>query len=166
MGTIQDLTSRPGIFARCPHCEGDFPLRSGHLFDATRKLPQYALAYLEQGHMDLKREREQLKERQRRAQIRPQLAAEVVRIGKVVEKIAPSLPGFSLEPSDCRALFEPIDYVAFKGLSKTGRVDAVLFVDVKSGQARLNAAQRQIRDLVEAGNVSLLIADTAQENSP
>ena len=76
---------------------------------------------------------------------------------KVVEKIGPSLPGFPLQPRDCRALFEPIDYVAFKGLSDRGVVDAVIFVDVKSGGAVLQPNQRKIKKAVLNHDVSLLV---------
>ena len=85
------------------------------------------------------------------------IAAESVGIGKVVEKIAPSLPGFPVNSADCRSLFEPIDYVVFQGLSRFGKVEAIQFVDVKSGGARLNGIQQQVRHAVESGKVRMLI---------
>ncbi len=78
-------------------------------------------------------------------------------IGKIVEKIAPSLPGFPVNSADCRSLFEPIDYIVFRGLSTAGHVEAIYFVDVKSGNARLNTTQKQIRQIVESGKVRLLL---------
>lgn len=77
-----------------------------------------------------------------------------VKLGKTVEKICPVLPGFPFEPSDCRALFEPIDYVAFVGLTK-GSISRLDFVDVKTGGSRLNQRQREIRDAVTDGAVRL-----------
>ena len=65
--------------------------------------------------------------------------AEAVNLGKIVEKIVPSFASFSYEPGDCRALFEPIDYLVFSGLAKQNQVEALFFVDVKSGNARLGS---------------------------
>ena len=79
--------------------------------------------------------------------------AEAVNLGKMVEKIVPSFSSFSYEPGDCRALFQPIDYLVFSGLAKHDQVEAIFFVDVKSGNARLSLAQRGIKHAVESGAV-------------
>ena len=84
------------------------------------------------------------------------IAAKAANIGKVVEKIAPSLAGFPALTEECRALFEPIDYVVFQGLRK-GVVDSLQFVDVKSGNAKLTTRQKEIRDAVEDGKVRLVV---------
>ena len=159
MSLISDLTSRPGLYARCPRCEETFPLREARLFDATRSLPAYAVEHLTQTEASLGEAREDLKDRKRQARERPRRAAESVRIGKVIEKIAPSLPGFPMAVGDCRSLFEPIDYLVFEGLSATGRVGSIRFVDVKTGSARLSPVQRQIKSAVGAGRVALMIAE-------
>ncbi len=130
-------------------------LRKARLFDATKPLPSYAQSYLKQANEGLEQERVDLARRRKLARENPRRTAEAVRIGKVVEKIGPSLPGFPLQSRDCRALFEPIDYVAFKGLSERGVVDAVVFIDVKSGGAVLQPNQRRIKIAVEKGRVSL-----------
>jgi predicted Holliday junction resolvase-like endonuclease len=39
----------------------------------------------------------------------------------------------------------------------SGRVDSVVLVDIKSGAARLSKRQRQIRDAVDAGKVTVNI---------
>ena len=49
---------------------------------------------------------------------------------------------FLTQPYDCRSLFEPIDYVAFDGMTTTGKVDQIAFIDVKTGASRLNSHQR------------------------
>jgi predicted Holliday junction resolvase-like endonuclease len=77
-----------------------------------------------------------------------------VKLGKTVEKICPVLPGFPFEPSDCRALFDPIDYVAFVGLTR-GSVSRLDFIDVKTGGSALSQRQRQIRDAVSDGAIRL-----------
>lgn len=77
-----------------------------------------------------------------------------IQLGKTIEKIAPRLPGFPFVPQDCRPLFDPIDYIAFKGWS-TGAVEQVRFLDVKSGESALTTIQRKIRDAVEDHAVSM-----------
>jgi predicted Holliday junction resolvase-like endonuclease len=84
-----------------------------------------------------------------------------VNIGKVVEKIAPSLPGFPALPQECRSLLEPIDYIVFRGLD-AGRIEAIEFVEVKSGKATLNPNQKLVKEAVEDGRVELFIAERAQ----
>ena len=66
----------------------------------------------------------------------------------MLERIAPSLDGFKFEQNDCRSLFDPIDYVIFEGLTKKGKVDKIIIVDIKSGNARLSGKQRKIKELV------------------
>ena len=41
----------------------------------------------------------------------------------------------------------------FSGLSKRNHVEALYFVDVKSGNARLSASQQSIKKAVETGAV-------------
>ncbi len=85
---------------------------------------------------------------------RSSTSAESSGVGQIVEMLSPSLPGFPLLPSDCRALFKPIDYVGFKGLSTSGEVEALVFIEVKSGRQRLSKQQRQIKSVVEQGGVA------------
>ena len=60
-----------------------------------------------------------------------------------------------LNPRDWRRLGEPVDFVVFDGLSATGRVQAVRFVEVKTGRARLANTQQMVREAVERGKVRL-----------
>jgi len=150
--------------SECPGCGEPFRLIDARLFDAkSRHWPAQALEHVEQLRAEMAERRSQLRAAQARAATNPRRIAESVNIGKVVEKIAPSLPGFPARSSDCRTLFEPIDYVVFHGLSTRGRIDALTFVDVKSGKARLSNTQSQVRSLVECGKVSLIIAERPKE---
>ena len=51
-----------------------------------------------------------------------EVGARSVNIGKIVERIAPSLKGFPFQCNDCRSLFQPIDYLVLEGLTDTGLV--------------------------------------------
>ena len=85
---------------------------------------------------------------------RSERTTEAVNIGKIVEKIVPSFSSFLHHPGDCRALFDPIDYVIFSGLASRGHVDSLLFVDVKSGRGRLTNDQKAIKSAVQGGAVN------------
>ena len=50
-------------------------------------------------------------------------------------------------------MFDPIDYVIFEGLSEKQKVDKIIFVDIKSGGARLTQKQKKIKQVVEDKNV-------------
>lgn len=160
MSLLEDLKHQKGLFGKCPNptCGKEFRVSDAQLFDATEQLPGKAAAYLAERQAALEDVREKLKKQKQNAQTRPAIGAESGIIGKVVEKIAPSLPGFPVASADCRSLFEPIDYIVFEGLSEHGEIDSLAFVDVKSGKGTLTKDQKQIREVVEAGKVSLRVA--------
>jgi predicted Holliday junction resolvase-like endonuclease len=159
MSLVSQLKSTRGLYAECPSCGGEFPVGDALLFDATAAaLPAAALKYITQRREDIAQQRRQLQTMRKLSRSRPEQGARSVSIGKVVEKIAPSLPGFPVSPRDCRSLFEPIDYIVFNGLSARGEVESLTFVDVKSGNADLNTHQRQIKRLVECGEVRFTVA--------
>jgi predicted Holliday junction resolvase-like endonuclease len=84
---------------------------------------------------------------------RAQCTSTAVNLGKIIEKIVPSFQGFGYTAADCRALFEPLDYLVFSGPTASGRIDALAFIDVKSGRSRLNSTQRDIKAIVESRKV-------------
>jgi len=71
-------------------------------------------------------------------------------VGKILERVAPVCDGFGSVPRDYRPLFDPIDYVVFKGLAAHGEVKSTTFLGVKTGGGALTPRQRQIRAGVEA----------------
>jgi predicted Holliday junction resolvase-like endonuclease len=62
-----------------------------------------------------------------------------VNIGFILERIAPAMKAFEFDRNDCRSLFDPIDYIIFSGLTCHGKVDRLIFADIKTGNARLSA---------------------------
>lgn len=72
--------------------------------------------------------------------------------GQVAEQLAPLLPGFDYSLDDARFLGAPVDYVVFDGYGDDDEVE-VVFVEVKTGNARLSRGERRIRDAVRAGRV-------------
>lgn len=163
MTILEQLKRQRGLFARCPNCEDEFPLAKADLFDATLPLKDQAADIFAQMTSALRERARELAERKRLGPLRSETASRSVNIGKVVEKIAPSLRGFPVDHEDCRSLFDPIDYIVFKGLARRGIIEALSFVDIKSGASRLTSIQRQIKALVDTGRVSLRVVDTSPD---
>ena len=87
----------------------------------------------------------------RRDAIRRSLA---VVTGKVSEQLVPHFPHFPFAPQDARFLGSPVDFVVFDGLSEgEGAVRRVVFVEVKTGEARLSPRERGVREAIERGAV-------------
>lgn len=72
--------------------------------------------------------------------------------GKVSEQLVPYWPQFPFAPRDARFLGAPVDFLVFDGLSE-GAVRRVVFVEVKTGDARVTARERGVREAVERGAV-------------
>jgi len=85
----------------------------------------------------------------RRDAVRRSLA---VVTGKVSEQLVPYWPQFPFAPRDARFLGAPVDFIVFDGLSE-GAVRRVVFVEVKTGDARVTPRERGIRDAVDRGAV-------------
>ena len=85
----------------------------------------------------------------RRDAIRRSLA---VVTGKVSEQLVPHFPHFPFAPQDARFLGSPVDFVVFDGLSE-GAVRRVVFVEVKTGSARVSSREQGVRDAVSQGAV-------------
>ena len=78
--------------------------------------------------------------------------SEAVTAGKVHEQLVAYLPDFPYNPKDVRFLGSPVDLVVFDGLAN-GRLERVVFIEVKTGNSGLTARERCVRGVIEAGNV-------------
>lgn len=72
--------------------------------------------------------------------------SERVRLGQVGENLLPFLNGFPYSPKNVRGLFQPIDLLVFNE-------DEIVFVEVKTGDAKLTEKQRNIKRIIEEGKV-------------
>jgi len=79
--------------------------------------------------------------------------SQAVTAGKVYEQLVPLLPDFDYDPREVRFLGSPVDFVVFDGLA-SGRVERVVFLEVKTGAAMLSARERAVKDAIEAGRVA------------
>lgn len=81
--------------------------------------------------------------------------SQAVIAGKVYEQLVPYLPGFPFNPKDARFLGSPVDLIVFDGLDR-GALERVVFVELKTGQAGLSLRERQLRAVIQAGQVEWL----------
>ena len=73
--------------------------------------------------------------------------------GQFSEQLAPYLPDFPYSPTEARFIGKPIDLVIFKGADEQS-IQEVIFVEIKSGEARLSSQERQLRDVIQNHRVS------------
>jgi predicted Holliday junction resolvase-like endonuclease len=72
--------------------------------------------------------------------------------GHFSEQLAPYLPDFKYNPTECKFLGKPIDFLVFKGLDDK-EIEEVIFVEVKSGKSGLNKNERSLRDAIKEKRV-------------
>jgi predicted Holliday junction resolvase-like endonuclease len=72
--------------------------------------------------------------------------------GHFTENLAPYLPDFPYKPNECTFVGKPIDFLVFKG-SDEKKIDEVVFVEVKSGNARLSPQEKNLKEAIDKGNV-------------
>ena len=63
------------------------------------------------------------------------------------EQLAPYLPNFPFSPTEAKFIGAPIDFLVFKGMDAQ-HIEEVIFVEVKSGSARLNQNEHSLRDAI------------------
>lgn len=73
--------------------------------------------------------------------------------GQFSEQLAPYLPDFKYNPGDCKFIGKPIDFIVFNGLSD-GELKDVTFLEIKSGDSKLNNNQKDLKRVVENGSVN------------
>ncbi|KAA8922452.1 Holliday junction resolvase-like protein [Thermoplasma sp.] len=84
-----------------------------------------------------------------------QKSREVV-VGKISEQLAPFFPNFKYNPKDVRFIGTPIDLIVFNGLD-SGRIDSIVFIEVKTGNARMTDREKSVMDAINASKVSFEI---------
>jgi len=72
-----------------------------------------------------------------------------VRLGKTVENIAPFFTEYPYDPNNFRFLGNPIDGISFND-------NEVVFIEIKTGQAKLSKTQHKIKSLVKEGKVKFI----------
>ena len=72
--------------------------------------------------------------------------------GNVTQHLIPYFPDFPWNPRDARFIGTPIDIIIFSGLSEEKELDAIIFVEVKSGKTgALSESQKKVKRYIENG---------------
>jgi predicted Holliday junction resolvase-like endonuclease len=141
------------FYVECPCCGEQILLKDAGLFYLGDFSPEAEKLYQEKLAACKVREKE-IREERKAISRRSETATTTINIGFILERIAPTMKDFRFERNDCRSLFDPIDYIIFEGLSKKNSVSKILFTEIKTGKARLNDHQKEIRTLVERKRVT------------
>ncbi len=73
--------------------------------------------------------------------------------GQFSEQLAPFMPNFPFNPSDCRFIGKPIDLLVFKGMDDK-QIEEVVFVEVKTGNSKLSQQEKNLKEAIEKKKVS------------
>jgi predicted Holliday junction resolvase-like endonuclease len=80
-----------------------------------------------------------------------------VRLGKTSENLAPFISEWPLDPNNFRFLGNPIDGISFEE-------DAIYFVEIKTGRARLSNGQKNVKRLVKEGKIKFATFRISENN--
>lgn len=141
------------VSAECPCCSERIALKDAGLFYLDDFTPE-AEKLFRQRQVELRERAAGLKARRLSIGRTSQIGARATNIGFILERLAPALRAFRFLRNDCRSLFDPLDYVIFEGLSVKRLVSKILFIDIKTGAARLKARQKEIKSVVTAKKLS------------
>ena len=134
--------------AECANCGESFSLKDSPLFSPDEFTPE-AKELLKEKKEFLKERKLEISQRTATTTQRLETTTQSVNIGFILERLAPVLKEFRFDKNDCRSLFDPIDYVIFDGLNKTGEVQKIFFIDIKTGEARLKKNQKAVKQKVQ-----------------
>ncbi len=68
--------------------------------------------------------------------------------GMFAEQLAPYLPDFPFSPTEAKFIGAPIDFLIFRGMDAQ-HIEEVIFIEGKSGSARLNHNECSLREAIE-----------------
>lgn len=75
--------------------------------------------------------------------------------GHFTENLAPYLPDFPFLPNECRFVGKPVDFIVFKGMDNK-KIDEVVFVEVKSGNSKLNGNEKNLKETIDKKKVKFV----------
>lgn len=149
IGTLK----KGNFFIECPSCSEEIQLKNVELFDNDNFTNDAIEIY--QGQLEsVKAIKDNLKKIKSIGATKSETGALSTNMGLILERMAPLLNSFRFNHNDCRSIFNPIDYVIFDGLTETGTVKKIYFVDIKTGYASLSSRQKEIKSLILSNKVT------------
>jgi len=144
------------LIAQCPKCDEEFNLSDALLFDGTMKFPNAAELIRMHLAEELSKKEKELEKRKISVDVAAEKKAIEVGFGKIIEKFLPAYRDLDLQFTECRPLYDPIDVLVFSGLLNR-KVNNITFLEIKSGNAKLNNHQKMIRDAILEKNVDMRV---------
>ncbi len=135
------------LIAQCPKCDEEFKLSDSLLFDGMKRFPDAAEQIRMQLTQGLEKKKKELEKRKISVDVTAEKKAIEVGFGKMIEKFLPAYKDLELQFAECRPLYDPIDVLVFNGLLNR-KVDSITFLEIKSGNSKLNNHQKMIRDAI------------------
>jgi len=124
---------KSSLVAECPRCHEEFKLSQAILFDGLGPYPIKTQQIRDRLQVELDERAVELGKRKVRADVGAERQAIATGLGKIFEKVIPAHKDFKVTLGDCRPLFEPIDLIAFNGLSR-GAINFMTFYEIKTGE--------------------------------
>jgi predicted Holliday junction resolvase-like endonuclease len=157
---IEELTSVPGLKIECPRCGDELSVKRARLFSmygtyppAAQKIIRQRIESASELGDELQYRAVRLEEDRETKPERIAIGAQATNFGQISEQILPAFLTFPYKQEECRILFKPVDYVVFEGLSRRRSIEAIRFVELKTGGGYLSKKQKQIRDRVTEGKI-------------
>ena len=163
MTSILEQLQKSNLIAQCPNCQGEFQLSKTILFDGTKQFPPKAekkkltlTEELDEQTQEIKDRLDALKKFKISVDKTSEARAISTGLGKVMQNVLPYYKDFDSQVSlaDCRFIAAQLDIIVFNGASNN-HIKNITFMDAKTGAAKLEKNQRQIRDAVNDGKVRL-----------
>ena len=150
---ISDL-SNSKLHGTCPNCRKPSKLSEFVMFPVTEEFPEEGkkskAAYEELFENKTTDFQTQIKKATEGAE----KTSKAVGFGKTIEKMIHLHKKFNIPLEDCRFLAEPLDVIVFNGAA-ANNVDHITFMEIKSGNARLNKHQNMIKKAIKKNNVKV-----------
>ena len=157
MNETLDYLKENNFWLKCPCCRDFFRVDVANLFTVDDMSPQIQ-AFLREVASRKKSALATMKLKRKKLGETSTTRARGINIGFIFERLIVTLDTFKYHPNDCRALFDPIDFVIFDGLHE-GNIRRIIFTDVKTGASQLTKKQKKIKVLIEDKKVEWLTYD-------
>lgn len=150
MNLVRAFQDFKNIYGFCPCCGELFRLSNVTLF--ARKSPQRTeFDGLDAGWLEVDKKRQRLNDQrdtmQLRARIKGQRAAKMR-----LRKFLPFFVSHRLNVRDVKVLFDPVDYLAFQGMS-AGDCGAAIFIDRRPDSRRREKLHKSLERAISGGNL-------------
>ncbi len=152
-GLIEEL-KQSNLYAGCPNCHERYPISETIMFDGVSSTFAPAIEIRRKEYeTELKQKEKDAKNLKIKADKSSEKKAIATNLGKNMEKFISTYKNFNVDLNECRFLGNPIDYLIFEG-AITNNIKHITFLEVKTGDATLNAHQKMVRKAVVSNDVN------------